>query len=311
MNERMTVGLSAEELAYEEEQTFFDRATATIRDVIDAMKTRARLASGVRDEVVLTNQIFFERHPARGRRNLTPGEPDFTALQEEWRSIRDSIVRPALRASTGPTTAKYDRDGAIAYARKFFLQPCDDQFVALGASAGKNFVKTPAGTTFVHEFEPDGTNKRREHALLPDGTQIPWEHLDDCTHFISCCLGQRPGERCGGLKISIKQLGEPPSAPFGIVRVSTMVEFLVRSGLAKMAGEKSEDETLITLLQPGDLVAYFNKARNVYSHMALVLPGNKIACHTYGRSDQSACTWDNDWNIGRRTHQWTFLRILV
>jgi D-alanyl-D-alanine carboxypeptidase len=310
--EQTEMSLSAEELAYEEGESFFGPATELIRDVIDAMKTRARIAGGVRNEVVLTNQIFFERHPARGGRDLTPGEPDFAALQAEWQSIRDRIVRPALRPATAPTTAaKYDRDGAVAYARKFFLRPCDDQFIALGASAGKNFVKVPAGTKFVHEFEPDGTNKRREHALLPDGTQIPWEHLDDCTHFISCCIGERPGERSGGLKITIKQLGEPPTAPFGIVRVSTMVDFLVRSKLAKIIGEKSEDDTLITKLQPGDLVAYFNKSRKVYSHMALLLPGNKIACHTYGRSDQPACTWDNDWDLGRGTHQWTFLHIVA
>src|SRR5206468_3021722 len=75
--EQAEMELSAEELAYEEGESFFGRASATIRDIIDAIKTRARIASGVRNEVVLTNQIFSERHPARGGRDLTPGEPDF------------------------------------------------------------------------------------------------------------------------------------------------------------------------------------------------------------------------------------------
>ena len=171
----------------------------------------------------------------------------------------------------------------------------------------------PAGTTFVHTSNPD----EPEHALLPDGTTISWRDLDDCTHFISCCIGTRPGQPGGGLDITLRQLGSPPTAPFGIVRVSSMVDFLIRNRLAEFAAEKSEDETMIDKLQPGDLVAYFNKARKVYSHMTLLLPGNKIACHTYCRSDQPECTWDNDWPLGRgtslvpATHSWSFLHIVA
>jgi hypothetical protein len=102
IGEQGLFGASAEEFAYEEGEGFFDRATATIRDVVDALKTRARIANGVRDPAQLTNLIFFERHPARGGRDLTPGEPDFAALAAEWRAIRDTIVRPALQAATSP-----------------------------------------------------------------------------------------------------------------------------------------------------------------------------------------------------------------
>ena len=290
-----------------EAEGWLDRATGAIRDAFDFVKTRARIASGIRDVGKLTNLVFFDRHPERGGRSLTAGEPDFAALRDEWRAIRDTVVRPALRAAAAPTP-RYDRAGAIAYARKFWLRPCDDGFIALGASAGKDFVKAPAGTVFEHESDASG---EREHALFPDRTQISWKDLDDCTHFISCCIGERPGERCGGLKITIRQLGSPPTAPFGIVRVSTMVDFLVRNKLAEVVAEKSTDETMIDKLQEGDLVAYFNKARGIYSHMALLLPGHKIACHTYCRSDQPDCTWDNDWALGRGTHQWTFLRIVA
>src|SRR5947209_5180520 len=287
---------------------------------VDLLKTRARISSGMRDETKLTNLVFFDRHPTRGGRDLSPSEPDFAALRDEWRELRARIVRPALtaaKAAAAATTAaakpSYDRAGAIAYARKFWLQPCDDGFIALGASAGKDFVKVPAGTTFVHTSNPD----EPEHALLPDGTTIAWRDLDDCTHFISCCIGKRPGQPGGGLDITLRQLGSPPTAPFGIVRVSSMVDFLIRNRLAEFAAEKSEDETMIDKLQPGDLVAYFNKARKVYSHLTLLLPGNKIACHTYCRSDQPECTWDNDWPLGRgtslvpATHSWSFLHIVA
>ncbi|TML61286.1 MAG: hypothetical protein E6G22_09660 [Actinobacteria bacterium] len=304
----------------QETEDWFDRATDAIRAAVDLLKTRARISSGMRDETKLTNLVFFDRHPTRGGRDLSPSEPDFAALRDEWRELRARIVRPALtaaKAAAAATTAaakpSYDRAGAIAYARKFWLQPCDDGFIALGASAGKDFVKVPAGTTFVHTSNPD----EPEHALLPDGTTISWRDLDDCTHFISCCIGTRPGQPGGGLDITLRQLGSPPTAPFGIVRVSSMVDFLIRNRLAEFAAEKSEDETMIDKLQPGDLVAYFNKARKVYSHLTLLLPGNKIACHTYCRSDQPECTWDNDWPLGRgtslvpATHSWSFLHIVA
>lgn len=217
--------------------------------------------------------------------------------------------------STVLSSPTYDRKGALEYARKFWLLPCDDQFIALSASAGKDFQRVPAGTKLEHEF--DGTiSKQREHAVLPDGTRIEWAALDDCTHFISCCIGERNGEPCGNLPIPYKQLGEPPEAPYGIVRVSTMVDFLTGNKVkgvkyAEIVAEKSEDEKLISTLSPGDLIAYFHKKNKQYSHLTMYLGDNKIACHTYSRSDLKECTWDNIWNIGVGTHQWTFIRFTV
>ena len=78
---------------------------------------------------------------------------------------------------------------------------------------------------------------------------------------------------------------------------------------AEIVAERSDDESHIGRLEPGDLIAYFNTERHRYSHLAMLLPGNKIACHSFGRSDQPDCTWSNDWNIGRDNHRWTFLHI--
>jgi hypothetical protein len=50
------------------------------------------------------------------------------------------------------------------------------------------------------------------------------------------------------------------------------------------------------------VIAYYSQGREGhgggYSHSALYLGNNKIACHTYCRSDKPECTWDNDWNLG-------------
>jgi hypothetical protein len=296
---------------FEEAEGLFDRARGAYRDAIDAMKTRIRIRQGIPDENQLTDLVFADRYPSHPG-PLRRDDPDFADRTRIWCDIRDRIVRPALR--TRPQS-HYDRAGALAYARKYWLQPCDDQFIAL--SSNGNFTKVPPGTKFEHEFERDGTTSRgREHALLPNGSIIPWERLDDCTHFISCCIGDRPGERCGGLRITHTQLGTPPNAPYGIVRVSTMVDFLTgrmegHPAYAEIVAEKSDDDTIIGQLSPGDLVAYFNKERQHYSHLAMLLGAGRIACHSFGRSDQPECTWKNSWDLGRSNHQWTFVRFIV
>jgi hypothetical protein len=296
----------AEIAPVDEAELFIDEATDGIRGALDAIKTRTRIAGRIRDENKLTNLVFFDHHPERSGRPLAPDEPHYADLRWEWLAIRDTIVRPALRPARR-AAARYDRDGAIAYARKFWLQPCDDQFIGLGSSSGKTFVAVDPGTRFEHDSDPAAP----EHAVVPGGSPIPWTDLDDCTHFISCCIGERPGQPCGGLKITLRQLGAPPTAPYGIVRVSSMVSYLVKTGYAQVVAEKSNDDTMISQLSAGDLIAYFNIKSNIYSHMTLLLPDNKIACHTYCRSDQPECTWDNNWDLGRGNHTWTFLRIVA
>ncbi len=54
------------------------------------------IARGTRDEDKLTDLVFFERHPERRGHRLREGEPDFDTLSEEWRQIRDQLVRPPL-----------------------------------------------------------------------------------------------------------------------------------------------------------------------------------------------------------------------
>jgi hypothetical protein len=54
---------------------------------------------------------------------------------------------------------------------------------------------------------------------------------------------------------------------------------------------------LVDNLEKGDVIAYFHPMGH-YTHCALDLGESKIACHTYCRSHQPECTWDNDWMLG-------------
>jgi hypothetical protein len=205
----------------------------------------------------------------------------------------------------------YDRSAALDYARRHWNVACSDLFVATASSTG--FRKVAAGTAFVHEFdETTGASLRREHAVEPSGTVIPWSELDDCTHFIACCIGQPPNDKGGGLPLPSVQLGRYPNAPYGIVRVRTMVEHLQAKGWAQAVATDSTDRDHIKKkLQPGDLIAYRNP-RGTYAHLTLYLGKGKIGCHTYCRFDDPACTWDNDWDLGAgQGWTWTFLRFVV
>ena len=204
----------------------------------------------------------------------------------------------------------YDRDKAVAYARKFWNGPCSDGFIMVQSS--KFFERVPAGTEFVHDAMPAGTADR-EHALLPDGTTIGWSLLDDCTHFISCCIGQPPGEEAGGLKIRL-MWGEAPANPYGISRVHSLVDYLLARAderkftkieRATIIGDEKTDQDLSDHLEPGDLIAYWNGSD--YTHLAMYLGHNNIASHTYSRSDLTDCTWDHAWDLGRGKFKWTFI----
>ncbi len=60
------------------------------------------IAAGNRDENALTDMEFAARHPERKGAKIKPGE---AALAKEWTNLRDSIVRPALKAPVKLPTA--------------------------------------------------------------------------------------------------------------------------------------------------------------------------------------------------------------
>jgi hypothetical protein len=57
------------------------------------------LGDGVRDEQRLTDLLFFARHPERQGRRISRAESD---AANEWRTIRESLVRPRLRGRRAP-----------------------------------------------------------------------------------------------------------------------------------------------------------------------------------------------------------------
>ena len=105
------------------------------------------------------------------------------------------------------------------------------------------------GTKFV-----PGKDSKSEDAVDPDGNVVAtWADLDDCTHFISCCLGTRGG----GLKIPTSF----PGGPYGILSANKLAELLIAKKWVEILANKIADETkaldiMTNKMEPGDLIAY-------------------------------------------------------
>ena len=197
---------------------------------------------------------------------------------------------------------RYDRDAALAYARKHWLSVASDGYIA-GELGPRPYVQVPPETVFVHE---DGGAS--EHALLPDGTVIPWSKLDDCTHFISCVIGQPPGGVAGGLSLP----SDFPSGPYGILGADRFAQALIKRGYVEVIPVADKSDAGLARIAPGDLIGYHKKSAGSYAHMVLYAGDDNIICHTYCRSDDPACTWDHQYTLGLANDdwEWRLLRIL-
>jgi hypothetical protein len=192
----------------------------------------------------------------------------------------------------------YDRDAALSYARQYWLTPASDGYIA-GAFDHQPFMKVPDGTVFVHDTDPGPS----EHALLPDGTVIGWKPLDDCTHFISCVVGE-PG---GGLAVP----RDFPSGPYGILGADRFVHALLNHGLVEVIPVADKSAPGLDRIAPGDILGYFRRSRSSYAHLVLYAGDENIICHTYCRSDDPACTWDHGYALGHDNADWEWRLIRV
>jgi hypothetical protein len=200
----------------------------------------------------------------------------------------------------------YDRAAALAYARQHWITVASDGFIA-GRFGAKAYQEVPAGTVFVHD-EDDGGDS--EHALLPDGTVIPWSALDDCTHFMSCVLGAPPGDcRAGGLSLP----RDFPFGPYGVLGADRFAETLVTRGYVEVIQVDDKANPGLDRIAAGDLIGYYKTSAKSYAHLALYIGDGSIICHSYCRSDDPACTWDHQYNLGIDNDDWTWrlLRVRV
>lgn len=180
---------------------------------------------------------------------------------------------------------KYDRMAACNYAGAFYDKVCHDGRVATrgGYPSAINSVALTPGLPFSQIGAISGE--------------------DDCTHFLSCCVGQVRGTlRVGGNNVDFPGGGLPISSPFSTSRVygetytPRLVGALILKG-ATIVGRQfmvttyAATRTAIAQnLTMGDVLAFASSSdlrsdgTGVYEHICLLLSSDgKIACHTISR----------------------------
>src|SRR5205823_3583551 len=109
-----------------------------------------------------------------------------------------------------------------------------------------------------------------EHAQTPPpggAIVLGKSDIEDCTHFISCCLGPMGG----GLTIA----SEFPQGPYGKLAPNKLIDALLRTNRAAILDkEKTSSRRIPEELEEGDLIAYWNGSG--YQHCAMYLGNGTI-----------------------------------
>jgi hypothetical protein len=177
----------------------------------------------------------------------------------------------------------YDRKGAFGYAMHRWNVPCHDGIICTNTK----WRNIPAGSRATARFVRDA-DAGTEHAEYNDvdgsPVTVPWTELDDCAHFVSCCIGKLGG----GL-----QVPSPVPGVYGHFDVAPLVGWLYGLGAATKSYRKmdtSDATDALSHIKLGDVIAYFSTSDGVYKHSALYLGDGKIACHTL-------CRFQAAWNL--------------
>lgn len=227
-------------------------------------------------------------------------EITYTKDGEDFILLRVDLLDVALMPNEVNERAVYNRTAALAYARDRWSRVSSDNYIGIKSSPG--YVAVPAGTTFVRTTS---SNPTTEVAKRPGLADIPLSELEDCAHFISCCIGQPTGGTGGGLPIG----RDFPSAIYGRISARRLFRDLKDNGLITIVGSErmSNAEATTRLanneIAAGDLIFYYFGGSEA-GHAALYLAGaeKRIACHTYCRCDQ-ANDYNQAWNsVNGATH---------
>jgi hypothetical protein len=198
------------------------------------------------------------------------------------------------------TTSNYNRAKALAYARKYCNKICSHGYISIDritTSPPIPYLAIPAGTTFVQKYA--NGQFQDEWIKTPAGTLIQLSarapQLDDCTHFVSCCLGSPPNATAGGLHIH-----RDYNTIYGCLGADRLFNQLKADRLIHVVAERqtfSQATSHIGSLQAGDLIFYCTNALP-YHHSALYMADSmkRISCHSYCHSDVTnnfSQTWDD------------------
>ena len=148
----------------------------------------------------------------------------------------------------------YDRQAAYNYAQKYWDKICSD---------GCFWDESSSPTCGLTPEAPLGSRKQSGY---------------DCAHFVSCCIGNAPNEKGGGLNIDTRV---PPA--YGEPGAQRLKDWLLNNNVA-------EEVSSIGQLENGDVVFYDLWGSDWLDHSASYLGSGRIATHSWSY-------WNVNWDI--------------
>ena len=112
-------------------------------------------------------------------------------------------------------------------------------------------------------------------AYLGSEKPVPSAFGHDCAHFVSCCIGNERHEQGGGLVVPSR------TAAYGEPGAARLVSWLLDNG--------GTEESSVSNLDPGDVIAYDRTRDGVIDHVALYLGNGKVAAHSQ--------SWNGGWRL--------------
>ncbi len=229
-----------------------------------------------------------------------------------------TIGEDVLQATIWPTIGDYVRDDMVTPKSvctvRLLCDKTDDAFTTLGSS-------TKIG---------EGTKIDVTYTYAAKGRKISYRPMDDCCHFVSCCLlagdlkvWANDDKRIGGVS---RPCAKGQHDVNGLYRMfkwmekkenGALVEFVEDKRAWRDDDESEEDaeerwkETFKDNMKPGDVVLYYREQPKKFVHSALYVDYMKtatdsvdyprITCHTFARFPTDDCTWDDcRWHINRK-----------
>ncbi len=219
-----------------------------------------------------------------------------------------------------------DRKAALNYAERFWDRPCDDGEIMLDERAirvreERTRLNAPENdgweARFVYNGKPPSDPDFGDEAVFikklpagdPGGVNIPdlpgtwlkktiqdWAGLNDCAHYLSCCLGKNGG------KAGVPER-EKPDALIKELQALSGTKTLVEK-VSKDAGQRVIESGIF---QPGDFIGYFNTGANggriEYEHSAMYVGDQQITAHSVSRF-KNLGHWGgtNTWHLNKGDH---------
>ena len=158
-----------------------------------------------------------------------------------------------------PPSSAYNPQSAVAYARKYSKLVCGDGY----------FWKQTDVCPDVGAGKP-----------VPTGDSCDLKVGDDCAHFVSCCIGAETHEKGGGLPL---ESTVPPA--YGNPSAGGLTATLLQGMPVGFYSVKAVEESSVTSLTPGDVIAYNAKGDSStgtdhIKHVVLYLGNKLVAAHS-------------------------------